>query len=380
MKHPNKNPDPIPNKTPDQTPDQNQTPNPNQPPGNPVGADWTLGPFTRPAGNQPVIRPDPATLFDCPMRQKPVAWQARHTFNPAAIVKDGKVCLLYRAEDDIGAGIGGYTSRLGLALSDDGIHFRQTPRPVLYPDVDQQQRWEWEGGCEDPRVVELEDGSYVLFYTQYHRGNFERNVTVGIATSSDLLTWTKHGPLIARNAKHDPDMPRKSAAPVCEVRDGRLIATKINGRYQVYIGEGEIGLYSTTDFHDWTAEGVVMGARAGKLDSAFPECGPPAVLTRHGIVLLYNGKNACEDGKRDPGLPPHVYSAGQALFDAANPTKLLDRTIEPFFKPETDWEKSGQYKDGTTFIEGLVLFRGRWFLYYGCADTFVGVATSPASL
>ncbi|NBQ48911.1 MAG: hypothetical protein EBU33_10745 [Sphingobacteriia bacterium] len=77
------------------------------------------------------------------------------------------------------------------------------------------------------------------------------------------------------------------------------------------------------------------------------------------------------------GLGEKCYSGGQALFSATDPTKLLDRTDVPFIKPELPWEKSGQYQAGTTFIEGLVLFRNQWLLYYGCADTFVGVAMSP---
>jgi predicted GH43/DUF377 family glycosyl hydrolase len=132
-------------------------------------ADWMLGPFTRPESAQPVIKPDPAAVFNCPMRQMPVHWEANHTFNPAAVVKDGKVYVIYRAEDDKGHGIGGYTSRLGLASSDDGIHFTRMPAPVLYPDNDAQKDHEWQGGCEDPRCVETEDGTYVLFYTQFHR-------------------------------------------------------------------------------------------------------------------------------------------------------------------------------------------------------------------
>lgn len=39
-----------------------------------------------------------------------------------------------------------------------------------------------------------------------------------------------------------------------------------------------------------------------------------------------------------------------------------------------DFEKSGQYVDGTVFIEGLVYLDGKWYLYYGCADSMVGVA------
>ena len=113
---------------------------------------WQMGPFQRPADAQPIIKPDPGLVFDCPMRKEPVRWQATHTFNPAAVVKDGKVYVLYRAEDDHGGGIGGYTSRLGLAVSDDGVHFEKMPTPVLYPAEDEQKGREWEGGCEDPRV------------------------------------------------------------------------------------------------------------------------------------------------------------------------------------------------------------------------------------
>ena len=60
--------------------------------------DWGLGPFTRPADAQPIIKPDTNSIFNCPMRKAPVHWEATHTFNPAAIVKDGKVYILYRAE------------------------------------------------------------------------------------------------------------------------------------------------------------------------------------------------------------------------------------------------------------------------------------------
>jgi hypothetical protein len=60
--------------------------------------DWAVGPFTRPADAQPIIKPDTNSIFNCPMRKAPVHWEATHTFNPAAIVKDGKVYILYRAE------------------------------------------------------------------------------------------------------------------------------------------------------------------------------------------------------------------------------------------------------------------------------------------
>ena len=107
----------------------------------------------------------------------------------------------------------------------------------------------------------------------------------------------------------------------------------------------------------------------------FPEAGPPALLTEKGIVFLYNGKNGKALG--DLGVGAGAYTGGQALFSADDPRKLLDRTDVPFIKPELSWEKTGQYSAGTTFIEGLILFKNQWFLYYGCADTFVGVANAP---
>lgn len=121
--------------------------------------------------------------------------------------------LLYRAEDDIGRGIGGYTSRLGLAVSDDGIQFERRPTPVLYPADDDQRAYEWEGGCEDPRLVQTEDGGYLLFYTQYQRapGGHPWRTVLGLAASDDLVHWTKLGTVSGLDADGQPVTPIKSA-------------------------------------------------------------------------------------------------------------------------------------------------------------------------
>jgi len=65
---------------------------------------------------------------------------------------------------------------------------------------------------------------------------------------------------------------------------------------------------------------------------------------------------------------------GRRLFDARNPLKLLARADAPFIRPTEAYERNGQYSEGTTFVEGLVPFQGRWYLYYGTADSRVGVA------
>jgi beta-1,2-mannosidase len=358
---------------------------------------WMLGPFTRPENAQPVITARPQSVFADPILDKPVHWEALHTFNPAAVVRDGKIYVLYRAEDDSGTmEIGMHTSRLGLAVSEDGQHFTREDTPVFYPAKDSEQAREWPGGTEDPRIVESPDGGYVITYTQWNRETYR----VGIATSPDLHTWTKHGPAFGMGKYGG--LKYKSAGIVTEcVTKGRCIAAKIDGHYWMYWGEGEIHLATSDDLVHWTpvegADGqpkVLMRARPGRFDSGLPEVGPPPVLTGAGIVLVYNGKNAAgangknaagTNGKnadgadRDPALAAGTYSVGQALFAVHDPAKLLARTGTPFFQPKLPWEQSGQYAAGTTFAEGLVWFRDRWLLYYGCADSRVGVAMSASA-
>ncbi len=341
--------------------------------------EWGLGNFLRPARVNPVIAPKAESLFACPMRKAPVHWEALHTFNPAAVVRNGKVYVIYRAEDDSGEKkIGMHTSRLGLAESADGLHFTRRTSPVLFPADDAEKGREWEGGCEDPRVVEAPDGTYVMTYTQWNR-----TITgAAIATSKDLITWTKHGPAFARaSGGKYLRLSHKSAGIVTRLVGDRLIAARINGKYWMYWGEGEVHLATSSDLIDWRpvedAKGspiAVLGKRAGAFDSSFPEVGPPPVLTRDGIVVLYNGKNAESGG--DPHLDAGTYAAGEALFSSADPAKLIARSAGAVFRPELPFEKSGQYAAGTTFTEGLVRFEGKYFLYYGCADSLVGVAVS----
>lgn len=343
---------------------------------------WEIGPFTRPASGNPVIVPDPSAVFTDPIRKAPVHWEALHTFNPAAIVRNGKIDVLYRAEDNTGEmQIGMHTSRLGLAESTDGIHFTRRAAPVFYPAEDSQKAREWPGGVEDPRIVEAENGTYVLTYTQWNRQTY----SVGVATSPDLEHWTKYGPafLHAEGGKYAA-LKYKSAGIVTTLQSGRLIAARIRGKYWMYWGEGAIHLATSTDLIHWTpvedAHGEpveVLRPRPGHFDSSFPETGPPPILTSRGIVVIYNGKNAASGG--DPSLPPATYAAGEALFDARNPSRLLAQTDHPVLQPSLPYEKTGQYAAGTTFAEGLVYFHDRWFLYYGCADSLVAVAMAPGS-
>ena len=338
--------------------------------------DWAFGGFERPENVNPVISPIDNTWFYCPLTEDSVAWESNDTFNPAATIYDEKIVVLYRAEDKSGIGIGRRTSRLGYATSVDGVTFQRRSTPVFYPDNDLQKSLEWPGGCEDPRIAVTVDGLYVMMYTQWNR-DIPR---LAVATSKDLVHWTKYGPAFAK--PYDGkfyNMACKSGSILTELIDGRQVIKKVGGKYFMYWGEEHVFAATSEDLVNWTPIVNIDGSlkrlfspRDGYFDSQLTECGPPAIYTPKGIVLLYNGKN--HSGKGDKRYTPNVYAAGQALFDANDPTHLISRLDEPFFRPMDSFEKSGQYVDGTVFIEGMVYFKGKWYLYYGCADSKVGVA------
>jgi beta-1,2-mannosidase len=342
----------------------------------------TLAHWTRPT-NAPVITPNPVSIFADPITNKPVHWEALHTFNPAAVVREGRVVVLYRAEDDSGENaIGMHVSRLGLATSDDGIHFTRLPEPVFFAANDAQTTREVPGGVEDPRIVEAPDGTYVLTYTQWSRTRSA--YSIGIASSPDLVHWKKHGPAFGDTGKYASFL-YKSAGIVTRRVGDRLVAARINGNFWMYWGENPVRLATSSDLIHWKpveyASGkpiVLLANRDGQPDSAFAETGPPPVLTSEGIVVLYNAKNADDPKLSDPKLASGAYSVERAVFDPHDPAHLLSRTTTPVFQPELPFERSGQYAAGTTFAEGLVWFHNAWWLYYGCADSLVGVAVSRA--
>jgi predicted GH43/DUF377 family glycosyl hydrolase len=330
--------------------------------------DWALFPFVKVDSVNPILTSNASTVFKCPVWKHDVHWEAHDVYNPSAIVRNDKIYLVYRAEDTVKAVTG--TSRLGLAESTDGIHFTRLPQPVFYPDEDFMKKYEWMGGCEDPRIVEDSTGTYVMTYTAYD-GNIAR---LCIASSKDLLHWQKHG-LVFGDDKYK-DSWSKSGAIVCEKKNGKLIAVKINGKYWMYYGEG-IMLATSDDLIHWKMLEDEKGqpltvihkrADTSLFDNGLVEAGPPPILTKHGILVIYNGAR-----KKTSGEGIEMYSGGQALMDKNDPSKMLSQLNVPFIYPEKDYELAGLVNK-VTFSEGLVFFKGKWFLYYGTADSKIAVA------
>lgn len=345
---------------------------------------WMLVPFIKQDAANPCLLPSVTTFTD-PIRKTKVAWEEKDVFNPAAVVRNNKVYLLYRAQDKIGLPAG--TSRIGLASSIDGLHFIKMKAPVLFPDNDAYKKYEWEGGCEDPRIVEDNKGTYYMTYTAYD-GNTAR---LFIATSTDLIHWKKWGSVFKKAAGGKYiNYWSKSGSVICTAKGSKLVATKINGKYWMYWGESNIYMATSDNLIDWTpipetdptkksfdslrnyeAFKILFSPRTKRFDSELVEPGPPAMITKDGILFIYNSKNSPTFG--DKNLPDGVYAAGQILLDKNDPTKVLDRSDENFFKPDKPYEITGQVNN-VCFLEGLVYFKNSWFLYYGTADSKIAVA------
>ena len=293
-------------------------------------------PFTewKRATTQPILSP------------RESGFDAAGAFNPAVIKKDGKFVMLYRAQD------AKKTSRLGYAISNDGIHFTAHPEPVLSPEAE----YEKDGGVEDPRLVEI-GGTYYLTYTGYNT----KDAQLCLATSKDLLHWDRKGVI----------MPAKQGRwNTGWTKSGAILTQKIKGKYWMYYmadvrdKPDQTGIAYSDDLIHWTEalDQPVLQRRAGFFDSRVVEPGPLPIMTKDGILLIYNGA--------DDKL---VYKTGWALFDKTDPTKVIARSDKPFFAPETEWEKVGQVPN-VVFVEGLVRDGKRWLFYYGGADKHIGVA------
>ncbi|HXM42060.1 MAG TPA: glycoside hydrolase family 130 protein [Bryobacteraceae bacterium] len=289
--------------------------------------------------DQPVLKPSPPP------------WMVAGAFNPAAIVRDGKTILFFRARDARG------TSRIGYAESADGLHFKIDPQPVLEPAAP----YERGGGVEDPRVLRI-GTIYYMTYTGYNR----HDAQLCLATSTDLRHWRRHGVIL----------PAYRGAWVTGwTKSGAIVPERLNGRWWMYyLGtrrdpDGKdrdyMGLASSEDLLHWSdaTKQPVLDRRPGAFDDRVMEPGPPPLVTGAGILLLYNGAN-----------DKLVYGPGWILFDKADPRRVLARCEKPFMQPSLVWERLGTVPN-VIFLEGAAArsddpldLTG----YYGGADRYTG--------
>jgi len=270
-------------------------------------------------------------------------------YNPAAIVKDGKVFLLYRAEDGY---YDTYISRVGLAISEDGFHFERHPNnPIISPDTNEENR-----GIEDLRLIQTDD-KYFLTYTAYAGMSEQRHdIKLSGAFSDNLLQWEKIGILV----------------PGWEKAGAIIQNYKWKDNYVMYFGEGKLKIALSKNLQNWDiVEKPVLEAREGYFDDFLVEGGPPPVVIDQGILVIYNSAKG-DIGYRDQ-KESISYAPGFAVFDKNNPTRLIFRSDKPILEPTEYWEQYGKV-NYVIFANGLVYFKNKWLLYYGGADKSIGVA------
>ncbi len=280
--------------------------------------------------DQPILRP-----------KKNRPWEAGAVFNCAAIYDKGLVHLIYRATDIASNGKKGkYINSLGYAVSKNGVDFNRLEEPILANDVPQELR-----GPEDPRVVKA-NGTFYMMYTGYG-GRFDGDYRICLATSENLISWTRQGVVLDE-----------------ENKDASLFPQKIDGKWvMLHRRAPDIWLAFSDNLKNWTGHIKIMGPI---LDSSWENkkigiAGPP-IETKDGWLLIYHAVDA-----------DHRYRLGAALLDRDNPACVLARYPKPILEAELDWEVNG-YIPNVVFSCGQAVIGDDIYVYYGGADTVIGVA------
>jgi predicted GH43/DUF377 family glycosyl hydrolase len=278
--------------------------------------------------NNPLLSPDPSSH-----------WESYGIFNPSVIFHNDIFHMHYRAQgkDQI--------SRIGYAVSQDGLVWDRSPQPVLKPANKHEMH-----GVEDPRVTEI-DGIFYMAYTAYSGvGSLEQALTPMFAKSVDLVVWERVGPLV--EGEHN--------------KDHFLLPRKLNGRFVAFHRRWpDIWLAESEDMIHWS-EGNMVRLMSPRSDNEWESKsiggnGPP-IETEHGWLFFYHGYGA-----------ETVYRLGVALLDLEEPSKVINQPREWIFEPQKEWEIEGNVPN-VVFSSTNIAVGDQVWVYYGGADRVIGLA------
>lgn len=320
----------------------------------------------------PILSPDPT-----------IEWEERCVLNPAVVYDENKneFVMLYRAAgNDVRHQI-----KLGLATSKDGVNFvRDSEQPVF-----EGHHEEADGGCvEDPRLMKIGDMYYLTYAARaYAPGRYweepwvegeskapryldktdligdeipffaKNNITVSyLAATKDFKVYKKFG-RITKSTVDD--------------RDVYLFPEKINDKYVMIsrpkfkntsLKMPSIWISFSDDLIEYDNPELLMtGEQWWEVQRIGG--GTPPIKTDKGWFMLYHGVDA-----------RGVYRVGAILMDLIDPSKIIARTKDFIMEPDQDFELNGIYQ-GCVFPTGSVVKDGILYVYYGCADTYIGLAT-----
>ncbi|MEK9185784.1 MAG: hypothetical protein AAB863_03345, partial [Patescibacteria group bacterium] len=305
-------------------------------------------------GEKPIVKRFPGNPIITP-RPK-VDWEEKGTFNPAAIELNHKIHILYRAVSNKNVSV------LGYAASKDGLSIdERSGRPVYMPRMAFEKNGESDSnfGCEDPRLVQIGDKIYMT-YTAYN-GHTPRVAATSISASDfENKKWSGKG-----GGWTEPSVLTPEGV---DNKDACLLPEAINGKYLILHRVHEhICAYPLSSL-DFGKEQVnqcidILGPRRGMWDGSKVGIAAPPLKTKSGWLLLYHGVSWST-----------VYRVGAVLLDLKDPTTVLARTAVPLFEPEAEYEMKGAMPR-VVFPCGLVARGDTAYMYYGAADSTVGVAT-----
>lgn len=308
-----------------------------------------------------------------------LGWERGAVFNAGAIRANGQVHLFYRAVDHEPGGKHGqcqtYNTSVGHAVSDDGLHFQRHDTPLI------PYGFSGPSECaEDCRIVQLE-GLYYLTYCFYNRTL--GRPSPGYSTSPDLSHWEHHGELVPfadygfnKNAMLFPEriggryalLHRPEAMAFRHLPQQRFDwRTWSRSEHMRPEQQPGITLSYSTDLRHWTHSRIIMAPRPGAWDCSKVGPGAPPLRTPAGWLNVYHGVDA-----------QHVYRLGLALHDLHNPALVLKRQTECLLEPELEWEREGDVPN-VVFTCGALLDGTRLTVYYGGADTCIGVAAADVA-
>lgn len=283
----------------------------------------------------PILLPDPTS-----------DWETYNVFNPAVIYDNGLFKMWYRAQ-----GLD-WVSRVGYAVSVDGIHWNRMRQPVLSPHDGTDSR-----GVEDPRVVKI-DGVYYMTYTAYgpkFSGDQPTHVGGGIlpmvARSQNGITWERLGPIVRGE----------------DNKDHVLFPRKIGGRYAaLHRRWPDVWLAYSADLVTWPEEEMVslFGPRPdNSWDHKSVGGNGVPIETEAGWLTFYHGYDK-----------EHIYHLGVCLLALDDPTRVLRRPQSSIFWPEEIWELRGDVPN-VVFSNANIVVEDTVYVYYGGADHVIGLAT-----
>jgi predicted GH43/DUF377 family glycosyl hydrolase len=275
-------------------------------------------------------------------------YPANAVFNAGAAIVNNETLLLVRVEDFRGA------SHLTAARSADGVSgWRIDSEPTLMPDAGHPEEiW----GIEDPRITWLEErNEWSITYTAFSTGG----PLVSMATTKDFRKFKRIGAV----------MPP-------EDKDAALLPVKFNGLWAMLHRpvvsfpniQAHIWLSYSPDLEHWGKHGILLRARQGSWwDANKIGLSAPPMRTKEGWLMLYHGVRTTASGS--------IYRLGLALLDLNNPARVLRRSDEWVFGPRAHYEREGDVDD-VVFPCGWTLRDGTVNMYYGAADSCLGLATA----